>query len=105
MNPMILKIFLVISCIFLLSGCQQQHDYAYLMQHPEVLQKEYENCRRITSAYCDEVVRAAEDFRVLVLQRSENPELMGWQIMQAQQKGDEQKVRTLYAVVRSTSQE
>lgn len=90
--------------IFLLSGCQQ-HDYSYLMQHPEILQKEYESCRRQTSAYCDNVIRAAEDFRALILQHNENPELMGLQIMQAQQKGDDQKVRTLYAVVRVTSQE
>ena len=88
-----------------LSGCQQTLSYDYLMQHPAALQKEYTNCRGEATAHCEQVVRAAEDFRSLVQQRSDNPELFGLQIMQAQQRGDKQKVRVLYAVVQATSAE
>lgn len=97
--------FTIFVCIFVLSSCQQTLSYDYLMQHPEVLQKEYEQCRAQSTAQCDEVVRAAEDFRMLTQQRAENPELMGWQIMKAQQAGDDKKVNVLYAVVRATSAE
>lgn len=92
-------------CTFVLFGCQQKPSYDYLMQHPEVLQKKYEQCRAQSTAQCDEVVRAAEDFRLLTQQRAENPELMGCQIMEAQQAGDQKKVNVLYAVVRATSAE
>ena len=89
-----------------LAGCQPHNfNYDYLMQHPDVLQKEYENCRGQSSAQCEEVVRAAEDFSLLTHQRVENAELMGLQIMQAQQAGDEKKIKTLYAVIRATSAE
>lgn len=95
----------VFVCAYLLYGCQQTLSYDYLMQHPEVLQKQYEQCRAQSTPLCDEVVRAAEDFRLLTQQRAENPELMGFQIMQAQQAGDVKKVNVLYAVVRATSSE
>ena len=98
------NVVILLLSIFILSGCKQTHDYQYLMEHPEVLQKEYEQCRREAGS-CDEVVRAAEDFRAFILQRSENPEFMGQQIMQAQQKGGFQRVHVLYAVVRATSPE
>lgn len=99
------KIRWLLLAVVLLSGCQQTQSYDDLMQHPAVLQKEYARCRGQSTAYCDEVVRAAEDFRVLIQQRSDNPELFGQQILQAQQKGDKQKVRVLHAVVRATSAE
>lgn len=105
MNKILFKIKWLSLTIVLLSGCQQTQNYDYLMQHPAVLQKEYASCRGEATAQCDEVVRAAEDFRVLIHQRSDNPELFGQQIMQAQQKGDKQKVRVLYAVVQATSSE
>ncbi len=105
MDKSILKIFTIFMCCSALFGCQQKLSYDYLMQHPEVLQKEYEKCRAQSTASCDEVVRAAEDFRLLTQQRAENPELMGLQIMQAQMSGDEKKVKVLYAVVRATSPE
>lgn len=90
----------------MLNGCQQKPlSYDYLMQHPEVLQKQYEQCRGQSTAQCDEVIRAAEDFSALTHQRAENAEGMGLEIMQAQQAGDEKKVKTLYAVVRATSAE
>ena len=101
----IYKIRVLLLVVVLLSGCQQTRSYDYLMQHPAVLQKEYASCRGQSTAHCDEVVRAAEDFRTLIQQRSDNPELFGQQIMQAQQKGDKQKVRVLYAVVKATSAE
>jgi len=96
----------LLASVFVCVGCQQQPlNYDYLMQHPEVLLKQYERCRGQSTAYCDEVVRAAEDFNALTHQRAENAELMGMQIMKAQQAGDENKVKTLYAVVRATSAE
>lgn len=105
MNKIIFNMSLLLLSAVLLSGCQKTLSYDYLMQHPAVLQKEYASCRGEATAQCDQVVRAAEDFRALLQQRSDNPELFGWQIMQAQQKGDKQKVRVLYAVVKATSLE
>ncbi len=103
MNKMRSKIYMIVLSTFVLSGCKQTLSYDYLMQHPEILQKEYEQCRSQAAAQCDEVVRAAEDFRSLIEQYNEDPESMGLQIMRAQQKGDEQKVQVLYAVVRAMS--
>jgi hypothetical protein len=98
-----MKIIFKMSVVFLcfaLSSCQQTLSYDYLMQHPDVLEKEYEYCRNQTRTQCDEVVRAAEDFRSLIQKHNEDPESTGLQIMQAQQKGDAKTVRVLYAVVR-----
>ncbi len=75
------------------------------MQHPTMLQKEYEYCQGKNTKECDIVVQAAEDFRALVQQRSNDPEAFGLQIMKAQQSGDEKKVKLLHAVVRATSVE
>jgi len=105
MNKIIFKMSLILLSVVLLSSCRQTLSYDYLMQHPAVLQKEYTRCRGEATAQCDQVVRAAEDFRALIQQRSDNPELFGLQIMQAQQRGDKQKVRMLYAVVKATSAE
>ncbi|MCD6039554.1 MAG: hypothetical protein K0S27_954 [Gammaproteobacteria bacterium] len=100
-----IKIFIIFGGILILSGCKPVLDYSYLMQHPDVLHKEYVRCRGQSSMQCEGVVRAAEDFRMLVQQRSENPELFGLEIMQAQQKGEKQKVKIFYAVVKETSVE
>lgn len=99
------KIFVTLLSMLVLSGCQKPLTYGELMQRPELLQKEYEDCRGQTSTQCDEVVRAAEDFRLLVQQREEDPEAFGYRIIQAEQNGDEKKVRVLHAVVRATSPE
>lgn len=105
MNKSIFKIYVILLTVVLLSGCQQTLSYDYLMQHPAILQKEYVSCQVEASAQCDQVVHAAEDFRALVQQRGDNPELFGLRIMQAQQRGDKKKVRVLYAVVKATSSE
>lgn len=98
-----LQFFLVCISILMLSSCQRQLSYDYFMQHPDELQKEYSLCQTQTMSWCDEVVRAAEDFQSLVQKRSENPEAFALEIMKAQQQGDQQKVRILYAVVKATS--
>ena len=99
-----LKIYTLLTSIFILAGCSPNQNYDYLMEHPEQLEKAYALCRSQQSAGCDEVVRAAEDFRSLVEQHNENPERMGLQIMRAQQQGNEKKVRIYYAVLRATSE-
>lgn len=75
------------------------------MRHPNTLQKAYSQCRGQNSTYCETVVRAAEDFRVLVQQRADNPQLFAQQIMQAQREGQTQKIQLLYAVVAATTNE
>lgn len=99
-------LFVMIGNLFLLSGCQQPPlTYDYLMQHPDVLQKQYEACRGEATPQCEDVVTAAENFSALAHQRAENAEGMGLEIMHAQLAGDDKKVKTLYAVVRATSPE
>ena len=99
----IIKMCVLFVSVFILSGCNENQNYDYLMEHPEQLEKAYAHCRTQPAPGCDEVVRAAEDFSSLIEQHNENPELVGLQIMRAQQQGNQKKVHVLYAVLRATS--
>ena len=113
----IMRSFVYVVC-FAISGCDKPAlTYEYLMTHPDVLQLEIRNCQNevTTSAIsCEVVQQAANDFYVLAEGRSNDPELFGQKIQEAQsvlatltepgaQKIQQQKIDTLYAVIRATS--
>lgn len=78
------SVILLIS--LLLASCKQEMTYEYLMLHPHVLEKEFAGCRRIDSTECDVVDRAAKDFNRFVDEQTNDPELFGQRIMQAQRE-------------------
>ena len=106
-----------------LCACQQHPvTYDYLMQHPDVLQTEAENCNNAsdTQKSCADVKKAARDFMDLVNARAREPEKFGQQILalqneigqlqvsgndQAKYQQDQQQLKVLYAVVAATSSE
>ncbi len=75
--------------IFFLQGCgENQTSYAYLVQHPEDLQKAYESCIRSgagSTPSCEVVMHAHSDFSELVLEREQDPERFGAKILQEQE--------------------
>ena len=70
------KILIILSSIFLLSACDEKsHDYAFLMKHPLVLEKDAKHCEADAelnrTPACDEINRAAHDFYIFVSSRRE----------------------------------
>jgi hypothetical protein len=85
-----LKLFLVILNVLILSGCRDQAmTYSFLVTHPHVLEREIDRCQVLLIAEadnCDVVRRAARDFSDLVRDRGANPEGFGKRILAAQTK-------------------
>lgn len=118
-----LKIFIGLFVFLLMSGCEKPtFSYDYLMQHPNVLQDEYQTCEQTksTDQRCKIVKQATDDFLQLANERNQEPEVFGLKIMQVQIKIAElsqkpeskieyekqnQKLASLYAVIAMTSRE
>lgn len=80
-----LKISLLLACVSLVSGCNQEKSSArYLMRHPEVLQKEFDKCHADLSAHCEMVRQAALSFDELSQERASDQEGFGKKIMEAE---------------------
>lgn len=81
-----LKLTLLIACFLSLIGCNKSYDHMFLLQHPEVLQKEANECQTVpdTNAYCEMVKRTVEQYIALVSLQQDEPEVFGQHIQQAQ---------------------
>jgi len=85
------------------------------MQHPKLIQKEMMHCQLtlVENTECVEIKRAANDFDQLVLERQNNPEQFGEQILRAEEHladeshsgSDVEHMKILLAVVAATSME
>lgn len=81
MTTKLLSIALLFTC---LTPCYAALHYAYLMTHPQALEKAYQHCQQPLSQYCQAVMRAAADFQALMNERTENPEAFGEKILIAE---------------------
>ncbi|MFZ2315673.1 MAG: EexN family lipoprotein [Gammaproteobacteria bacterium] len=81
------KIFLLMMTL-LLSACfekpPQPMTYAYLMQHPDELAKQYKQCETQKTANCELVEKAFFDFSNLFQDERQNPEGFGQRILEAE---------------------
>lgn len=99
------------------TGCHQLPlTYEFLMQHPDIINKEFTHCQNeSTSASCDLVQQAAKDFLLLSEERANDPLAFGKKIRDAQMvlmnlspqseayRKQENEIKILYAVVVATS--
>jgi len=103
---LIKKIGLISLCsLLLLTSCKNSSlTYAYLMQHPSILQKEMMHCQLtlVENAECEVVKRAARDFSQLIVDRQANPEQFGERILRAEEQSSLEQVSILLAVVAET---
>jgi hypothetical protein len=81
------KIFLVLGSTLFLTACDKPITYSYLIQHPNMLKKELDNCRltnvntRAQKERCEIVLYAVATLTSLINQMQENPEKYGQNIL------------------------
>lgn len=87
------KIAIIALGSFLLISCNNSFSHEYLLEHPDVLQKELTRCQESGeyTSYCDGVKQAGQEFMALVSARGNDPELFGRQILQAQSELADEK--------------
>lgn len=112
------KIFIV-SLFLWLTGCHEVYTHEYLLQHPNVVQKELKACQQEKeyTSYCDMVKHTSEEFEALIQSCAQAPQAFGQQIILLQMKQGSlqknsneyhvvhQQIQTLYAVVASINSE
>ncbi len=75
---------------FILSGCQDKSDYAYLMRHPDALEKAVMGCEanmlKATqqNSHCKMVNYAANHFTMLLFEQQQDPQTFGRKILDAE---------------------
>lgn len=77
---------LLLSVVVLLTACQRQYSYEYLMEHPERLSVARERCQRktLSEQECVLVNKASQDVMALSLQYTSDPMNFGQKILQSQ---------------------
>ena len=83
--------FIILAILFpILTGCREELNYTYLMQHPVTLKEEVMRCESNGGKStpggptCDLVMRAANDFTSIISEQQENPEKFGQRILDAE---------------------
>ena len=87
MKNTLLKLIVSVAFLFLLSSCKDSKlTYAYLMQHPALMQQELIRCQMVVvqDEQCSLVKRASSDFATLMTELQTNQEQFGEKIMRAQ---------------------
>ena len=75
---------------FILSGCNENMTYEYLMENPQVLKHEVLDCQSSTEksqreiSQCEIVMYAASNFNALVTEQQSDPEKFGQRIMETE---------------------
>jgi len=102
-----LKVVTLIAFMLLLVSCKQSLTQDYLLQHPDVLQKEYTRCQgNGEDSICDMVIQTAEEFVKLSNRQHDDPEAFGKEIIEAEtklvnSKGNLQKVRQAFQKIKA----
>lgn len=85
------RIIIVAGATLLMSGCQQEeHSLSYLLQHPLVLEKEYDRCQALQKvepaeeAQCEVVNKAVKKISDVVSEQRSQPEKFGANILAAE---------------------
>jgi hypothetical protein len=85
------KVFPILSVICFIVGCQQENvSYSYLLQHPKVLQVEYDRClSQSTKTFeqqeqCKVVNNAAKTITDMLAKQRAEPEKFGFQVLEAE---------------------
>lgn len=84
------KIFFIFLCTIILTACQGQLTYSYLMEHPKTLQQEVDKCEAINhksneqTQYCDIVMTAAVDFTSVFNEFQQDPEKFGKKVLESE---------------------
>jgi hypothetical protein len=75
---------LIVLCCFVLSNCNNELTYNYLVLHLNKLEEAYSNCQIQDAPTCSEIKRAAHDMGEIAYEQSKDPELFGQRIMEQQ---------------------
>lgn len=81
-------LFLGLLLLASLSACENEKPtYAYLMQHPDYLERSYRACAEqgTSSPPCDTILRSQADFVGLINQREQDPERFGARVLQEEE--------------------
>lgn len=84
------KFLILTLSAFMLTGCNNEMSYNYLMQHPQVLRHEVTDCQSAEAktqreiSQCEIVMYAAANFNALVDEQQSDPEKFGQRIMDAE---------------------
>jgi len=79
--------FYLLPVAFLLSGCNKEFSYTYLIQHPDVLSQEYADCQSAAAkspervAQCEMVNNAVSNMKTVIDQAQEDPQQFGQLIL------------------------
>src|SRR5688500_8235365 len=79
-----LKILFLLVCSVLLTGCNKPYTRLYLVQHPNILQKENIRCQNESSDNCNFIKKTMAQFVMLTDLQREDAEGFGQQIIKAQ---------------------
>lgn len=78
------KLLFLSTFIFFLTSCKPLSTHDFLLQHPDVLEKELAYCqnKEEVTPHCDEVKQIAAEFVELSNKQHDNPENFGKEILQ-----------------------
>jgi len=89
------RIWIVVCAVFLLTSCEQNRNYQYLLTHPSALKKEVERCDKLAEnqkdtispddkKHCELVMYTAANMISVLNEQQDDPQKFGEKIMAAQ---------------------